>query len=152
MPRISSKSAVQLYVRELGWQRVGQAEWIQLRARFPHVSEALLRGALQELALTVEQPFAGVGTKTLEELEASLIAMAEAYAAAPAECRAVVIAAKDRARFAFLNGNAAPEKRALKGEMVEWILVWLGDPGMFAAWVGLRKSKINGTGHGPGLL
>lgn len=152
MPRISKKGAVLQYVSNLGWPRIERAEWIQLRAQFPQVSESTIRGALGELALTVAQPFAGVGTKTLEELEASLIAMAEAYATAPAECRAVVIAAKDRARFASLNGNAAPEKRAQKGEMVEWMLIWLGDPAMFEPWAYLRKSKINGTGCGPALL
>ena len=76
MPRISKKGAVQRYVSNLGWPRIERAEWIQLRAQFPQVSESTIRGALGELALTVAQPFAGVGTKTLEDLEASLIAMA----------------------------------------------------------------------------
>ena len=80
--------------------------------------------------------------KTLDELEASLIAMAEMYAANPElrpECRDAVIKAKDRARFASRNTKAAPEKRAAKEEMVEWMLVWLGDPAMFTTWAALRK-------------
>ena len=55
----------------------------------------------------------------------------------------MVIAAKDKTRFAARNQKAAAEKRALKLEMVHWMLVWLGDPAMFATWVGLRKSQLN---------
>jgi hypothetical protein len=152
VPRVTKKAHVQQYVRQAGWHCVGRAEWGGLRAQFPETSETSVRGALQQMGIPVEQPFAGVGTKTLDELEASLISMAAAYELVPVECRSMVIAAKDRARFASLNGKASLEKRALKGEMVEWMLVWLGDPGMFGAWVGLRKVQINGTVHGPALL
>jgi hypothetical protein len=131
VPRVTKKAHVQQYVRQAGWQCVGRAEWSGLRAQFPEISET---------------------TKTLDQLEASLISMAAAYELVPVECRSMVIAAKDMARFASLNGKASLEKRALKGEMVEWMLVWLGDPGMFGAWVGLRKVQINGTVHGPALL
>ena len=83
-----------------------------------------------------------VALKTLEELESSLIALAETYATHPelrTGCREAVINAKDRARFAANNAKAAPDKRAAKREMVEWMLVWLGDPAMFATWALLRK-------------
>jgi hypothetical protein len=50
-------------------------------------------------------------------------------------CRGQVIVAKARARF--LN-----RKNALKAEMVEWMLVWLGDPAMFSAWAALRRERI----------
>ncbi len=46
-----------------------------------------------------------------------------------------MIAAKDRARFAARK----PEKRATKEEMVEWMLVWLGDPEVFREWCAIRK-------------
>jgi hypothetical protein len=26
--------------------------------------------------------------------------------------------------------------------MVEWMLVWLGDPAMFPAWAGLRRKSL----------
>ncbi len=80
--------------------------------------------------------------KSIDGMEASLISMAEIYGSHPElrwECRAQVIKAKDRARFASRNAKAAPEKRAVKAEMVEWMLVWLGDPAMFATWAELRK-------------
>jgi hypothetical protein len=46
-----------------------------------------------------------------------------------------VIAAKSRARF-------LSRKYPLKAEMVEWMLVWLGDPAMFPAWAQLRRERI----------
>ncbi len=137
--KLSKKARVQQFVRDCGWDRVGRAEWKTLREHFAQTSESTVRDALAELPVPVEQPFAGVGTKTLEELERSLIAMAASYPSARRECREVVIAAKDRTRFAAGNAKATPEKRALKAEMVEWMLVWLGDPAMFPAWVELRK-------------
>lgn len=130
---------MQQHVLACGWERVGRAEWQMLRDRFPETSESTVRGALAEMAIGVDQPFAGVGTKRLEDLELSLLSMAEAHTLARAECRAVVIAAKDRARFAAQNEKVAPEKRKVKAEMVEWMLVWLGDPAMFQTWAQIRK-------------
>jgi len=133
---------VQEHVRSHEWERIGRTEWDQLRAIFPTTSETTVRAALLELPISVDQPFAGIATKTLDDLETSLVHMAATYAADPEirrECRAQVIAAKDRTRFAVLNPMTPPEKRVVKEEMLEWMLVWLGDPALFATWVALRK-------------
>jgi hypothetical protein len=58
-------------------------------------------------------------------------------------CRRAVIQAKDRARLVARNPNVDPEKRRQKEEMVEWLLVWLENPGIFATWAGLRKQKLS---------
>ena len=50
-----------------------------------------------------------------------------------------MIAAKDRARFMAQDGRLAPEKRAHKEEMAQWMLVWLENPEVFPAWVAARK-------------
>jgi hypothetical protein len=34
---------------------------------------------------------------------------------------------------------AAPEKKAQKEEMVQWMLVWLENPKVFPAWADARK-------------
>jgi hypothetical protein len=34
------------------------------------------------------------------------------------------------------------EKRRQKAEMTEWMLVWLENPGIFAAWVTQRKVTL----------
>jgi hypothetical protein len=81
--------------------------------------------------------------KTLDELEASLREFQQMYAEGDAarrrELRDAVIQAKDRARFASRNPKVGEEKRAEKGEMVRWMLVWLDDPSMFGDWVRLRQ-------------
>ena len=60
------------------------------------------------------------------------------------ECRRVVIQAKDRARLVSRNEKVDPEKRKVKAEMVDWMLVWLENPGIFEAWARLRKQIASG--------
>jgi hypothetical protein len=83
---------------------------------------------------------------TFADLEVSLRFMSSVYAARPdlhRECRDVVIKAKNRARFASHNTRAAELKRRIKAEMVEWMLVWLGDPALFDAWAVLRRQHMD---------
>jgi hypothetical protein len=122
------------YVAARGWNAIGEAEWMELKASLPDISEATIRGA----GLPVFQPWCGVRQHTLDELETSLNELTEVYANHPhlrRYCRDQVIAAKARARF--LSG-----KKPLKAEMVEWMLVWLGDPAMFPSWAALRRGRI----------
>ena len=58
-------------------------------------------------------------------------------------CRRQVIAAKDRANFAAARGKTADQK-ALKEEMVRWMLVWLENPSVFPVWVEARKKQMQG--------
>ena len=81
--------------------------------------------------------------KTLDELDSSLRdfqRMYEQYPPRRRELRDLVIKAKDRARFASRNPKVSSPKRAEKEEMVQWMLVWLDDPAMFADWVTLRRT------------
>jgi hypothetical protein len=90
-------------------------------------------------------PSPRVQSKTFDELEASLRELQRLYAEQPVrrrELRDLVIRAKDRARFASRNSKAAPEKRAVKREMVQWMLVWLDDPAMFADWIAMRRPRL----------
>ena len=87
---------------------------------------------------------------TLEELEASLLEMEKVYSNAIANhdrerataCRRTVIQAKDRARLISRNQKVDSEKRRQRAEMVEWMLVWLENPGVFESWVALRKKSL----------
>ncbi len=99
-----------------------------LRASLPGVSETTLRKHLLDLGIKIEQPWRGLDTASLDGLEETLLAMTEVYATHARVARDIVIAVKD--------------KRALKSEMVEWMLVWLGDPRMFADWVRLRRAVL----------
>jgi hypothetical protein len=83
---------------------------------------------------------------TFTELQASLKAIADLYASEPEghrEYRDTVIKAKDRARFASHNPRASQLKRRIKAEMVEWMLVWLGDPALFEEWAQLRRTHMD---------
>ena len=86
---------------------------------------------------------AGVRQDSFEELERSLLALGEEYAAAVAAgdaararaCRRPAIEAKNHARWA-LRRAASPEA---KQETILWLLTWLENPCVFPAWVALRK-------------
>jgi hypothetical protein len=85
---------------------------------------------------------AGVRQDSLAELERSLLDLYAEYEQAEGDklrqraCRRLVIEAKDHARFALRRGH--PEKE----EMILWMLTWLENPGVFAAWVELRKQAL----------
>jgi hypothetical protein len=86
--------------------------------------------------------------KTLDELESSLRDFQRMYEQQPQwrrELREIVIQAKDRARFASRNPKVSAEKREAKAEMVQWMLVWLDDPALFADWVTLRRTQLRGA-------
>jgi hypothetical protein len=142
VPKSAKRQRFDAFLAEQQWTAVHAPEWDRLKALF---AESSLREWLPETGLPVDQPYRGVNTKTLDALEDSLLAMTALYTRDPAArklCRAIVITAKDRARFASKNRKVDPTKRALKVEMVEWMLVWLGDPAMFPAWAALRKKAL----------
>src|ERR1700744_5227820 len=99
------QSALREFITAQGWTRVGWKEWTELRGRFPKLTSA----ALLKAGIAVEQPARGVEQRGFDELETSLIEMAEVYAARPELRRAIreqVIAAKERARWASRNSRA----------------------------------------------
>ena len=126
---------------------ITEALWNDLLQRFTPVSESYLRELLRATNLPFEQPYAGIRQHTFEELEQSLGEMLQVYAGAMAAgdrqraryCRRQVIGAKDRARFLSRDPRTAPERKAQKEEMVQWMLVWLENPEVFPAWVDARR-------------
>jgi hypothetical protein len=146
----SKKALLAAYLKDENLSQVTEREWREIVTRLAPVSESYLRRLLADVAIPVEQPFAGVRQRTFEELEGSLLAMAEVYARAKEtgdraraqQCRNAVIQAKDHARFAVRSPKTSPEKKAQKEEMIQWMLVWLDDPGVFPAWIKLRKQKM----------
>ena len=143
----STKSRLVEYLANRQPARITEAVWIEVRAHLAPVSDSYLRDLLQATGIPFDQPRAGIRQHTFEELESSLREMLEAYLAAQAAgdreqaryARRQVIAAKDRAKFASHNSRSSPEKRAVKEEMTQWMLVWLENPEVFPAWVEARK-------------
>lgn len=139
------------FIAARGWTRVGWPEWAELRGQFPKLTP----GSLVRAGIQVEQPMRGVEQHGFDELERSLVELAEVYAARPELrrfARDQVIAAKDRARWASRNSRVAEVVRRRKAEMLEWMLVWLDDPAMFETWVRLRRQAMEpgvppGTGN-----
>jgi hypothetical protein len=146
----SKKALLAEYLKERNLSQVTEREWREIVATLAPISESYLRRLLADTAIPVEQPFSGVRQKTFEELESSLIAMGEVYIRAKEtggrartqQCRNAVIQAKDHARFAARSPKVSPDKKGQKEEMIQWMLVWLDDPGVFPAWVKLRKHKM----------
>ncbi|MBZ5590697.1 MAG: hypothetical protein LAP39_00560 [Acidobacteriia bacterium] len=153
MPAAGNKSKKALlaeYLREENLSEVTETEWSEIAARLAPISETYLRRLLADTAIPVAQPYAGVRQKSFDDLERSLLELEAVYREAKEagnrvraqQCRNAVIQAKDHARLAARSPKTSPEKKAQKEEMIQWMLVWLDDPGVFPAWVKLRKQKM----------
>jgi hypothetical protein len=144
------KQRLREYLADRKPTAIDEAVWRDLLAHLAPVSESYLRDLLRQTALPFDQPYAGIRQHTLEELEQSLGEMLGVYRDAAAAgnreraryCRRQVIAAKDRARFLAEDSRGSPERKALKAEMVAWMLVWLENPEVFPVWVEVRKRKM----------
>ncbi|HLN00174.1 MAG TPA: hypothetical protein VK335_12870 [Bryobacteraceae bacterium] len=149
----SKKARLAELIIERKLTRITERDWRELLGALAPVSESYLRHLLAETGIPVEQPFGGVRQKTFDELEQSLLEMEQVYTRAKQIgdrsraqlCRNVVIQAKDHARLAARSSKITPEKKTMKEEMVQWLLVWLENPGVFPAWVKLRRLKLEGS-------
>ena len=147
----SKKTRLGEYLRERNLTAVTEREWREVQQMLAPISESYLRRLLADTPVAVEQPFGGVRQRTFEELERSLLEMEEVYARAretgdrsrATQCRNVVIQAKEHARLAARSPTTSAEKKSQKEEMIQWMLVWLENPGVFPAWVKLRKQKLS---------
>jgi len=141
--RISKKDRVLQFAAERGWTHLGEAEWNEIRDALPDISESIIR----ESGLKISAPWSGLNTHSLEALNGDLRAFCrvhETRADLRRYCREQVIRAKERARWAAKNPKLEENKRAMKSEMVEWMLVWLDDPAVFPVWAQLRLDIIEG--------
>jgi hypothetical protein len=141
--RATKKRRLEEYLRDNHVDAISEERWHELNALLAPVSTSYLRDLLHGTGLPIAQPIGGVRTDSFPALEASLLEMADEYAkgTCAGDCRRAVIQAKDRARFISRNEKVDPGKRRQKAEMVEWMLVWLENPGIFEAWVALRKKS-----------
>jgi hypothetical protein len=136
----SKKQRLDEYLRENHLDAIPEEHWRQLVTLLDPISEKYLRDLLQATGLPIAQPFGGVRQSSFGDLEASLLELEAEYAKAVANRDSMQ--AKDRARLISRNEKIDPEKRRRKAEMVEWMLVWLENPGIFESWVSLRKKSL----------
>lgn len=137
--RITKRQRVLDYAAARAWARIGEPEWHELRQALPDVSVSVI----QQAGLPIDAPWRGVRQHTFEELEESLLEFSAVYAARAdlrRLCRDQVIAAKDRAKWLSVRETVDEETRVRKAAMAEWMLVWLGDPAIFPAWIQALKA------------
>jgi len=150
MPNKTRKQALREFLAGRGIAAVGEAEWRAALEELAPISESYLRELLRATGLPFAQPYAGIRTRSFGDLEQDLCEMLRVYEEATRAgdreraryCRRQVIAAKDRARFVARNPKTSAEKKAEKLEMAQWMLVWLENPGVFPAWVEVRKRYL----------
>jgi hypothetical protein len=108
------------------------------------VSQGYLRKLLRACGVPLAPLVEGVRQDSLAELERTLLALEREYSSGRhSECRALVIEAKNHARWALRSPKLTPEQKALREEMVLWMLTWLENPPAFPAWLRLRKAYIS---------
>ena len=139
--RVTKRQRVADFVAERGWLRIGEAEWAELRRALPDISI----GLIQQAGLPIDAPWCGIRQHTFEELTDSLLEFSAVYDHRPdlrQSCREQVIQAKDRAKWLSARETVDQETRQRKAIMAEWMLVWLGDPGLFPARIqALQRSS-----------
>jgi hypothetical protein len=145
--RPSKRAQLYEYLSGRPRERIGERDWEQLKQRLAPISDGYLRRLLRSSGLPLTPLVEGVRQDSFEDLERTLLALEAERASAlhagnPARaqaCRRAVIEAKDHARLVLRSPKTAPAKASQKQEMLLWMLVWLENPGVFGAWLGLRQ-------------
>jgi hypothetical protein len=122
---------------------IGEEEGKALLADLAPISESYLRGLLRKTGIPLDPLIEGVRQDSFQDLERTLLALAEKYVGGDREiarrARNTVILAKDHARWAMKRDSSKSEQ---KTEMVLWMLTWLENPELFSSWAILRKRSI----------
>ena len=126
-----------------GVEFIDEAVWDRIASALAPVSQNYLRKLVRGSGLAMAPLVEGVCQKSLAELERTLCELQRDYELAAPErrrrIRAEVISAKDHARWALQRHALAPDIKVIKDEMLLWILTWLENPGLFSAWLAVRK-------------
>ena len=139
--KVTKKQAVEDWLLQHGQSAVCWNDWLELKERLGPVSDHYLRKLLRASGHSLDPLVEGVRQESLAGLADSLTRLEAVYTAGALDvkklCRALVIEAKRHAAFA-LQRTGGVEKR----EMMEWMRVWLENPGVFPVWVEIRKRGI----------
>ena len=142
----SKQAKLETWLRQRAPTQVELMDFDELLRLLAPITESTLRHRLRSTGVKLHPLVAGVDQDTLAALRDSLLALAGWYEKDTAETRRltrqIVITAKDHAKFAARNQRVAPEKRALKTEMLVWMLTWLENPLIFPLWAQLREKIL----------
>lgn len=118
--------------------QIGEEEFGQLARELSPISESYLRKLLRDSGVRLAPMIEGVRQSSLDELEATLLALLAEYEAGNAPqrqaVRKLVITAKDHARWTH------------KEENLLWLTTWLENPPLFPAWARLRRGVREQSG------
>ncbi len=118
-------------------------DWQDLLLLLSPISNIYLRRLLRNSQHPLHPLVEGVRQDSMESLERTLLALEGIYSEADEtvrkQCRAVIIEAKLHASFAIKRASSPDQSK--RKEMIEWMRVWLENPGVFPVWVQIRKQN-----------
>ena len=107
------------------------------------ISNTYLRKLLRDSQHPLHPLVEGVRQDSMEALERTLLALegiySESEGAIKKQCRALVIEGKLHATFALKRASSQDQMN--REEMIEWMRIWLENPGVFPIWVQVRKQN-----------
>jgi hypothetical protein len=122
---------------------IDEAVWGRIAEALAPVSQNYLRRLVRSTGLAMSPLVEGVCQKSFADVERTLSALQREYELGGPErrrrIRAEVISAKDHTRWALQKTGLGADAKAVKEEMLLWILTWLENPGLFSAWLAIRK-------------
>lgn len=125
---------------------ITESQVLRLRGELPAMSDRLFRDLLRTCGLPLAPLVEGVRQDDFQDLERTLLLLAQEYqqsdTARRKQVRTTVIEAKNHAKLAAANPKVSADKRQEKEEMVLWLLTWLENPSIFEYWVPLRKAQL----------
>jgi hypothetical protein len=143
MPR-NKRAELRAWLEQQKPSAITEHERDELAALLAPVSAGYLRKLLRASRVPLAPLVEGVRQDSLAELERTLLQLEREYEAGQARrSRDLVIEAKNHARWALRK--LAPEQKAIKEEMVLWMLTWLENPPAFPEWLQLRKRVTPAT-------
>lgn len=137
---MASKRLVKVgeWLAQAGITSIGFEQFRQLCDAFPEIQESILRKLVRETELPLAPLVEGVRQEDFQSLGRTLIALQHEYLEGGERARAaraLVLTAKVHAGF-------AARKKPEKTEMIQWMLVWLENPGLFETWYTLRMARV----------
>ena len=116
-------------------------DWEDLLALLSPISNTYLRRLLRDSQHPLHPLVEGVRQDSMDALERTLLALEGIYSesgeSVKKQCRTLVLEAKLHATFALRR--TSPHDSIQRKEMIEWMRVWLENPGVFPIWVRIRK-------------
>ncbi len=123
-------------------QIIGEPEFARLLNLLAPIRDEQLRHLLRESGLDVAPIVEGVRQEDYQQLERTLVALSAEYESSDAgrtrAIRRLVITARTHAKFAARSAKSE-DRREMKKQMAEWMLVWLENPGIFPQWMRLKR-------------